>query len=317
MSEFWIIFIGILSVLAVPPAVKAKSLVRFFIALILSFVGVILPLFVFGVSSMMEPEWKGVCIHGWLDCFITGKLVLTPLVLFATAALYALDIFRVENRTAAWIVVGIFLGAIVSSICFVFGVVWIKSPADPFSWWLLVPLYVAIWYSVRTVELIKTGRLDFQKSLVSTALSLPFWLASWLWSRSLYVSLPDQAPPGCFIVTAAGRGHVAFVGTHIKIERNGRSLLVNQQLITFWHFENRWRSFAPLSHRIFRCVYNRVGPIIAARIRSPWLADFTYLALKPLELIAKIINVMPEKVCTQKLICLKPIRSNSKPIPSN
>jgi hypothetical protein len=300
MSVFLIILIGILSVLAWPPAVKAKSWWRFFIALILSFVGVILPLFIFGFSSMMEPDWKGDCVHGWLDCFITCKLALTPLVLLATTALYALDILRVENRTVRWIVVGIFLGAIVSSICFVFGLVCIGLQASPLKWWLLVPFYIAIWYSVRAVQLIKAAHLAFGTYLISLVCSLPFWLASWLWSRSLYTSLPDQAPSSCFIVTAAGQGHVAFVGTHIEVERNGRTLFVNQQLITFWQFENRLRSCAPRSHRLLRCVYNRVGPVIAAWIKSPWLADFVYLALKPLELIAKIVNVMMEKDCTKQ-----------------
>jgi hypothetical protein len=290
MSPFWIILIAILSALALPPAVKAKSWWRFFGALILSFFGVILPLFIFGFSSMMEPDWKGACTYGWLDCFITGKLALTPLVLLATAALYALEIFRVENRTARWIVVGIFLGAIISSICFIFGLVCFG--ADALKWWLLVPFYVAVWYSVRAVQLIKVARLGFRTYLISLVSSLPFWLASWLWSRSLYVSLPDQAPSDCFIVTAAGHGHAAFVGTYYEVERNGRKRLVNQQLITLWQFENIWRNFAPRSHRIFRCAYNKVGPVIAARIKSPWLADFAYLVIKPLELIAKFANGM-------------------------
>lgn len=262
-----IIIIGIWLALASMAAVKAKSLPRFFIALILTFAGVVLPLFVFFVSSFMEPDWKGACKYGWLDCFITGKLALTPLVLLATSALYALEIFRVENRAAPWIVVGIFLGAMVSSLCFVFGIICFVT--DDLKWWLLVPFYVAVWYSVRAVELIKAARLGFQTYLISLACSLPFWLGSWLWSRSLYASLPDKAPDDCFIVTAAGRGHAAFVGRNIEIERNGRSLLVNQQLLTFWQFENLWRNFAPHSHRIFRQGYNRVGPIIAARIKSP------------------------------------------------
>jgi hypothetical protein len=297
MIEFLAILFGVLFVLAlplaVPPALKEKSWRRFFIVLILSVAGVVLPLFVFLVSSMMKPDWKGDCVHGWLDCFITSKLALTPLVLMATAALYALEIRRVENRSAPWIVVGIFVGAIISSICFVFGVVCIGFKGDPFFfWWLLVPFYVAVWYSGRAVQLIRASGFDFRAPLISFAFSLPFWLASWLWSRSLYTSLPDKGPD-CFIVTAAGRGHATFVGRHIRIGRNGRSRLVNQQLITFWQFENLWRHFAPRSHHIFRRAYNRVGPVIAARIKSPWLADLTYLAIKPLEVVARLVNAMP------------------------
>ena len=296
MSVFFIILAGILSVLALPPAIKEKSWRRFFIALILSFVGIVLPLFVFLFSFFLEPEWKGACVFGWLDCFIAGKLALTPIVLLATAALYALEILRVGNRTARWIVVGIFLGAIISSICFVFGVVCFGFEANAFKLWLLVPFYVAIWYSARAVELIKGARLNLWTYLISLVCSLPFWLASWLWSRSLYASLPDTAPSDCFIVTAAGQGHAALVGTYIEIERNGRKRLVNQQLITFWQFEDLWRNLAPRSHRIFRRGYNRVGPIIAAQIKSPWLADFIYFAIKPLELMATFANATLGKI---------------------
>jgi hypothetical protein len=145
------------------------------------------------------------------------------------------------------------------------------------------------------VELIKAARLDFRTLLISLAGSLPFWLVSWLWSRSLYKSLPDQAPD-CFIVTAACHGHATFVGRRIEIERKGRNRMVNQQLITFWQFENLWRNFAPRSHHIFRLIYNRVGPLIATRIRSPWLADVVYLAIKPFELIAKLANAILGKI---------------------
>jgi hypothetical protein len=284
----WIILIVILCVLASPATLKEKSLRRFLIAMVLSFVVVVLPLFVFLFSSFMEPEWKGACAHGWLDCFITGKLALTPLVLLATAALYALEIIRVENRTARWIVVGIFLGAIVASVCFMFGMVCIGSEADAPKFWLLVPFYVALWYLVRAVELIKVSDFNFWPNFISLVGSLPFWLASWLWSRSLYAALPDKAPDGCFIVTAAGHGHAEFVGPHFEVEHNGRRRLANQQLVTFWQFENLWRVSSPRSHALFRKIYNGVGPIVARCISSPWLADLTFIVLKPLEWLARV-----------------------------
>jgi hypothetical protein len=284
----WIILVVILCVLASPATLKEKSWRRFLIAMALSFVGVVLPLFVFLFSSFMDPEWKGACTHGWLDCFIVAKLALTPLVLLATAALYALEIIRVEKRTARWIVVGIFLGAVVASVCFVFGMVCIGSEADAPKFWLLVPFYVALWYLVRAVELIKASDFNFWPNFISLIGSLPFWLASWYWSRSIYAALPDKAPDGCFIVTAAGHGHAEFVGPHFEVEHNGRRRLANQQLVTFWQFENLWRVSSPRSHALFRKIYNRVGPVVARRISSPWLADLMFFALKPLEWLARL-----------------------------
>jgi hypothetical protein len=39
---------------------------------------------------------------------------------------------------------------------------------------------------------------------------------------------------------------------------------------------------------MFRKIYNHAGPVIARRMTSPWLADLTFLALKPLEWLARL-----------------------------
>jgi hypothetical protein len=56
-----------------------------------------------------------------------------------------------------------------------------------------------------------------------------------------------------------------------------------------WQFETLWRDCAPLSHALFRCVYNRFGPVLARRIVSPWLADLAHLAINPVELLAGLM----------------------------
>lgn len=285
MNPFWIILLLILLALALPPAIKKKSWAWFFIALILSFVVVVLPLFVFLFSSFMVPEWKGACSYDWLNCFIVGKLALTPFVLVAIAALYSVEILRVEKRAKRWIVVGIFLGAVVATVCLVFGLVCIGCERM-----MLVPFYVAVWYSIRAIQLIGAAGFSFWTYFGALLGSLPFWLASWVWSRSVYESLPDKAPSGCFVVTAASHGHVKCVGPFAEIMRNGRRLRANQQLITLWQFEALWHARAPRCHATFRRIYNRIGPVIAGQIRSPWLADVTCLALKPAEITARLIN---------------------------
>ena len=45
----------------------------------------------------------------------------------------------------------------------------------------------------------------------------------------------------------------------------------------------------PRLHRALRAVYDRVGPPIARRIRSPWLADVSYLLFAPLAITAGVI----------------------------
>lgn len=281
------VLVLILIGLAAPSTWAKKSWWRFLVAMGLSFVGVVLPLLFFGFSTFLVPEWKGACIHGWLDCFIIGKMALTPLVLWATGAWYALEILRVKNRTSRWIVIGIFLGAIVATVCFIFGLACLGFEA----WVLmLVPFYVAAWYSIRAVQLIWIAGFSFRTYFFALLGSLPFWLASLISARFEYAWLPDKAPQGCFIVTAAGRGHAKVVGPLFEIEHGARRRLANQQLITFWQLENNWQNCAPRSHRNFRRLYNRIGPVIAAQIKSPWLADLTFMALKPVEVAARLIN---------------------------
>ena len=278
--------IAIPAALALPPAMKEKSWRSFFRAFILVLVVTVLPLFFFIFSFYIAPQSKSECTRGWLECFIAGKLALTPLVLFSTAAFYALEILRVKNRTAGWIVIGVFIGATIAMTCFFFGLVFYAS--DSRFLLLSVPLYVAVWYSWRAVQLIKAAPFGISTYVYSLVGSLPFWLASWWWSWSTYKSLPVD-PSGCFVVTAASRGHEEFVGPFTKITRHGRERRVNQQLMTFWQLEELWRRRSPLSHCCFRRVYNRIGPVIARRLTSRWHADAACAALKPLEWTARFI----------------------------
>ena len=282
----WSIVGLVLIGLAVPPALKQKSWRTFLIALVLSFFGVLLPLFIFLASVFLAPDSKADCRFGWLDCFYVGKLALTPLVLGATAALYALDIYGVANRTRYWIVLGIFLGAIVAFVCFLFGVV--VTAGRVFGLWLLVPCYVAVWYSIRAVQLAKVAKFGPFPYLWAFGSSIPLWLGSWLWSRSIYSSLPEQSPQ-CFVVTAAARGHESLVGPFMLVQRQGYNRRVNRQLATFWALEAWWQAHGPRSHARFRRCYNRFGPILAGWITSPWRADLVHLAIKPVELAARLV----------------------------
>lgn len=285
MIQYGIILILILVALALPAADQRNSWPWFFVALVLSFFGVILPLFVFFFSSFLifNLDWKGACRHGWVDCFILGKLALTPFVLAATAALYRVDILRSGEERKRWIIVAILLGALIAAVCFIFGVTYMH-----WQLWLLVPLYVAIWYAIRAGQLMAPagfGPGTYLRGLLGT---LPFWIASGWWSHHIFTSLPDKVPARCFIVTAASRGHTSCVGPLIKTSHNGRVVYATRQLLTFWQLENIWHAWAPLSHAIFRKAYNRLGPILASCIQSPWLADAVFYALKPAEWLARL-----------------------------
>jgi hypothetical protein len=114
-----------------------------------------------------------------------------------------------------------------------------------------------------------------------TALAATIW-ARCVAARAYWQSLPDE-PPDCFVVSAAARGHAGFVGSRPD-PATGRP--VNHQLRRLRAFEVRLAADWPAGQRRLRRAYNLLGPVLAARIRSPWAADAAYLLLKPLELLA-------------------------------
>jgi hypothetical protein len=294
MSAFLIgiiLLAGVLLGLALPPALHERSWKRFFIAFILSFVGIILPLFIFVMSAFLVPDWKGACRQGWLDCFHMGKLALLPLVLWASAAWYRVEIYRTPNRLQTWIVLGMAMGAIVSTVCLVIGLVVYRSnnPHWPFQYvWFLVPLYVSVWYLIRACQLFIASNMTVRTLVSSFLWTIPLWITTFILTRKCYASLPDQAP-SCFIATAASRGHSVVVGTRRRVRHDGQDREANQQLMTLWNLEDLWARRAPNGHARFRKVYNVVGPMVAARVASPFVADVVYLALKPVEITARII----------------------------
>jgi hypothetical protein len=206
----------------------------------------------------------------------------------ATAALYSVEVLRVQKRTERWIVLSIFSGAIVAVTCLLNGVICFGAKDNIFRMFLLVPLYVAVWYTYRAWQLAKESGLGRKEYWVTMLGSSPLWFASVIMSKSTYASLPNQ-PPTCFIVTAASHGHRKFVGPFFEVQRQGWRCQANQQLVTLWQLEDLWRTHARRSHGCLRWFYNRIGPVIAARIRSPWLADLVYVAIKPVELAATAI----------------------------
>ena len=227
---------------------------------ILSPFAVVLPLAFFFLSTFLAPEAKEDCHNGALDCFHVGKLALSPFVLWASAALYAVEIAEVRNSRRPWIINGLVLGAIISSVCMVFGVL-TNNQDSVMRFCLAVPFYTSIWYIARAVHSIRTQPIDSTKLIIAVGTSLPFWALSAWWSYKTYSSLPDHVE-SCFVVTAASRGHRRIVGPHFNVTRRRCSRIANHQLATFWTFEALWRKTAPRSHAAFRRVYNIIGPLL-------------------------------------------------------
>ena len=284
MSWTLFLLLLVLLALALPDRIARGSWRGLLTTMAMCFIVVVLPLFVFFVSSFLvyDLNWRGACRFGWLDCCIASKLVFAPFVLAATYALYRLEVLRENIVTDRWLVLAIFVGAIVATACAIFGLLCLSPSA-----WLLVPIYVAVWYVIRAVQLIRRSTLEFGYYFWATLALIPSWVTAWFWAKHTYESLPELPPSGCFVVNAAGRGHPHVVGPFFEIEHRGQWRRANQQLITLWQFEILWRKKFPRGHALFRAAYNRLGPQLASKVRSPWQADLVFLALKPAEWLAR------------------------------
>ena len=104
-------------------------------------------------------------------------------------------------------------------------------------------------------------------------------------AMGIYDRLPAE-PVGCFVVTAAAKGHRRWVGSWFD---SGRGGLVNQQLLVMWRFERWLATRFPSFHKRLRWVYNKIGPVVAIQIRYRWQADLVFILLKPIEWTAAII----------------------------
>lgn len=97
-----------------------------------------------------------------------------------------------------------------------------------------------------------------------------------------YQALPTSPPGGCYIASAAARGH-GWVVRAERVHFAGRDYLVNRQLRRLKCAEIALAAMSPSAHRLIRRIYNRVGPVLARGMRSRWLADVAYLTLWPVE----------------------------------
>jgi hypothetical protein len=258
-------------------------------AFTVSLFGIVVPVEVFLLASFLQPDWKGECLFGWVDCFHQGKLVLLPLVLWASAGLYVTDVLRREcAATKAWVRWGVWNGAVVSTVCLIHGLaIGVMMVTKEWRAWpifigCLLPAYTAAWYVYRVWQLWRGCFLPPAQAGYALLPSVPFWIGSVLASQRLYQALPD-VQPGCFVVTAASRGHPWLVGTLWVKDGVGRCRLVNRQLLVFREFETGWQRRAPATHAVFRRFYNVWGYRASRWIQNRWLADVAYLLLKPAE----------------------------------
>jgi hypothetical protein len=155
----------------------------------------------------------------------------------------------------------------------------------------IVPGVAAANYVLLAIDIKRRGLIEsahkpsivmwFSAMAVTLAVKIPL-------AMRLFAALPVERPNGygdCFVVSAAAQGHPRFVCSRFDAAV-GRP--VNKQLHTLRTFEDALAQYQPITHRRLRLIYDRVGPPVAACIRSPFVADVMYLVLKPAEWLANL-----------------------------
>ena len=186
--------------------------------------------------------------------------------------------------------------------------------------WTLVatPLLNCISYVRASVGLLRAPEVEGDRS--KDQLQIWSLCSAWLlgfgasWKFSLDAMLAEYAKlptvePQCYVSAAAAHGHPRFVGVaRIATEAAASDLLpaypINLQMCRLKFLEFALAAAFPRVHRWVRWTYNALGPRAAAVCRSNvWLADASYVALKPLEWLAELLR-MTAKVSLQRVTAL-------------
>lgn len=255
----------------------------------------------FSVFSLMlathsfPPEWKGgpkgsswvYLVH---DNY--AGMTLWPFYLLGAVLFWR----GVANSAYAKRTPVVFVSALINAVIsfwYVFAVFFGHFSRNEFLF-AIVPGSCGVCYSIYAAIIWKHS-----PSTIQRIRSMPLLISGWIallgaaviakypLAKRIYDELPDEPPDTCFVVTAASKGHPRLVGTWFDHDQQ-RTL--NRQLLTFWRFEDWMRKTSPNLHRRIRAVYNRVGPLVAQRIKRQWQADLVFLSLKPLEWMAGLIS---------------------------
>lgn len=124
------------------------------------------------------------------------------------------------------------------------------------------------------------------------------WTETSDWTLSRQVSPQNIFYDEHYLCTVAAGGHRKVVKPIRMGERHGHAVVVNRQLCIANAFEQIIEEKTPKFHRAVRGFYDSYGFPIAKLIHSPYIADFVYFIMKPLEWIFIVVlyftDVNPE-----------------------
>jgi hypothetical protein len=215
----------------------------------------------------------------------------------------------------AWMPLSVVVVAFILGLGWLFLYAWQKSV--PLAGWIVLPFFI---FGIAFVHITIIGNLYFSTAFALTSytamaflilryqqaerfrFSLLQLLGVFLWAGSYfgawrisfrtmleeYAALPSTAPSGCYVSSAAARGHRWLVRAESHQTARGDVVRANDQMRYLKAAELALASASPLGHRACRWLYDRYGRALAAALVHPLLADLAYLLLKPAEWFARI-----------------------------
>lgn len=244
------------------------------------------------------PEWKYDRFWSWLGQFPAADVQrpFYPLLVWSIAAYLA----AWAGARGPWVRVGLRGGVVLAALfsamylhllpAAAVGVIFFGVGLLGFGPYLALIAYArAAWVDARR-QPSKTGTPEPEASYLPWAI----WSVLGVTATALVIqrmnerwaALPTEDPT-CFVATAAARGHARVVGAAPVRLAHGRVLLVTRQLRALKAFELALAHLLPRAHRALRCLYDRVGPPVAARL-GPTTATLAWVALLPAQAVAEL-----------------------------
>ena len=221
-----------------------------------------------------------------------GELIVTMGVLWVLA--------RVRRRLGApWAL--FVLGAVLSVGVGVGAIVWMHDRSGDVGIWMFVsglaalPVWPLVAYGMmsRLVWRLAGEERDRRKGAGMLAGWLGgyggAWAAAVMGAIAHYNSLPTTRQGFSYIATAGARGHRRFVGAREVDNGRGGVVVLNEQLRVLICAEIAVHVIWPGVGRVFRRVYDVVGPVLARGVVNAWVADAVYVSLKPVEWGARVM----------------------------
>ncbi|MBK8444836.1 MAG: hypothetical protein IPL35_16145 [Sphingobacteriales bacterium] len=128
--------------------------------------------------------------------------------------------------------------------------------------------------------------------------------ATWKLSQQTHPPILEHTT-GHYLCTVAAAGHPKIVKPIRFGQRNGKTIIVNRQLLIANAFEELIQDVSPKAHYFIRTCYDKYGYNLSKKINTVALSNTTYILMKPLEWVFLI--------CLY-LFCNKPEQKNQSSI---